>query len=224
MIKLSQTGKMPCKSWSIQAIETCNRGAKLAKCEGSICSICYASKNRYLFKPIKDARANQLAHWKESNLTDWTLEMVELIRKNTKKVKYFRWFDSGDIVDVTMLYNIVTIAKMIPDVKFWLPTRETGVLKEYFDTHDTCPENLIIRVSMDFIDESIARYATAVHDKWTEHVTFSTVITKADRHACVQTPKKVGVNKKGQDIIIGICGDCRRCWDKKNRVTSYVMH
>jgi len=226
MIKLSQTSKMPCKSWSLQALTHCNRGQKLACQENAICHSCYASKNRYLFKPIKDARQAQYDHWIWTKDLDWIDEMTAIIDKTAKTDKfgnrYFRWFDSGDLQSVSMLQEIVTIARNLPDIKFWLPTRETGILQEYFDGTRTAPINLLIRVSMDFIDETIARYKTVIHDEWTDHVTFSTVTTEPDRHQCIQSDKIIKV--KGKEVTIKVCGDCRRCWDRKNEITSYALH
>ena len=43
---LSDTSKMPGKSWGINA-DRCKTGFKLAKVAGSICSICYAQKGFY---------------------------------------------------------------------------------------------------------------------------------------------------------------------------------
>ncbi len=40
---LSQTSKMPCKSWGISA-KACKTGGKLAKVEGTVCHGCYALK------------------------------------------------------------------------------------------------------------------------------------------------------------------------------------
>ena len=53
---LSQTSKMPCKSWGISAKE-CKTGGKLAKVEGTVCHGCYALKGAYVWPVVEKAHA-----------------------------------------------------------------------------------------------------------------------------------------------------------------------
>ena len=53
---LSDTSKMPGKSWGINA-DLCKTGFKLAKIAGTICSVCYAKKGFYTLYPASEARA-----------------------------------------------------------------------------------------------------------------------------------------------------------------------
>jgi hypothetical protein len=52
----------------------------------------------------------------------WVGAMALLI--NSKKSKWFRWHDSGDIQDVDHLLKIFAVCKLTPDTRHWLPTRE----------------------------------------------------------------------------------------------------
>jgi len=51
---LSETYKMPCKSYNIPA-ELCITGSKLRKINNSVCSDCYACKGRYNFGNVQNA-------------------------------------------------------------------------------------------------------------------------------------------------------------------------
>jgi len=53
-IKLSNTSKMPCKSWGIPATK-CITGKKLNKIAGSVCNGCYALKGAYSWPVVKNA-------------------------------------------------------------------------------------------------------------------------------------------------------------------------
>ena len=64
------------------------------------------------------------------------------VQINSKKTKYFRWHDSGDIQDVEHLLKIFEVCKLSPDVKHWMPTREAWT-KEYLDQ---APDNLTISI------------------------------------------------------------------------------
>ena len=89
---LSKPGKMPGFAYSTPAHE-CKTGTKLRAVAGSVCANCYAYKRgRYRFQNVIDAqykRFRSLTHPK------WVEAMAAQI--NSKKVKYFRWHDSGDV-------------------------------------------------------------------------------------------------------------------------------
>jgi hypothetical protein len=67
--------------------------------------------------------------------------MVHLLQ--SKKSKYFRWHDSGDVQDLKHLAKIFKVVRLTPDVKHWMPTREAWV-KPYLQY---APDNLVIRFS-----------------------------------------------------------------------------
>ena len=86
---LSQTSKMPCKSWGISA-KACKTGGKLAKVEGTVCHGCYALKGAYVWPVVEKAHAKRLD---AIYTAGWVDAMVTAINGD----EYFRWFDSGDI-------------------------------------------------------------------------------------------------------------------------------
>jgi hypothetical protein len=85
------------------------RNAKLeASCvtvKGSTCEGCYALKGCYVFKVVQDAQYRRLNSIKH---THWVAAMSQLI--NSKKSKYFRWHDSGDVQDLEHLEKIYNVA------------------------------------------------------------------------------------------------------------------
>jgi hypothetical protein len=115
---LTNTTKMPCKSYGLPALTSCNVGAKLAQLDGSICSKCYANgKGNYRFPVVKNAQQRRL-----ESLThpDWVDAMVTLVGDD----RYFRWHDSGDVQDAAHFTNIVAVCRRTRGTKHWLPTRE----------------------------------------------------------------------------------------------------
>ena len=91
MIRLSKAGKMPCRSWSLQAVDTCpgarkSNGELVDACDG-----CYARTGNYNYPNVKAPRIHNREDWKRK---EWVSEMGEEIDSNDR---YFRWFDSGDI-------------------------------------------------------------------------------------------------------------------------------
>lgn len=189
---LSKPGKMPGFSYGIPAKE-CKTGSKLAKIKGSVCYNCYALKGMYRFKNVQAAQYNRL---KSINKPGWVNAMAAQI--NSKKVKYFRWHDSGDVQDLKHLLKIFRVCKKTPDVKHWMPTREAWT-KNYLHR---APDNLTIRFSGQMVDASPVK-------SWPNT---STVTTNPELATC-PAPKQG--NK---------CLDCRACWDKSVKNIAYYEH
>lgn len=201
-IKLSNTSKMPCKSWGIPA-ELCIKGSRMAKIKGSTCHKCYALKGAYSWPKVKNAYSTRLDVFNE-NSEQWINNMLYTLDK--EKNDYFRWFDSGDLQSIEMLDCIVRIAYNRPGIKFWLPTREKSFLLKYFRTHRK-PSNLTIRLSDLYIDKD---------DKLPKTLKQAGILTSG----VSQDESKVNCHSYNQH---GKCLECRACWDSKNKIT-YLQH
>ena len=215
-IKLSNTSKMPCKSWGIPAI-TCKTGSKLAKIKGSVCNGCYALKGAYSWPTVKNAYQVRLNDYNANDTKDyqWVNEMIQTIDKEAKRQKkqgssqaYFRWFDSGDLQSEQMLKDIMIIAYNLPHVKFWLPTREIKILKAFFGRDQRKPSNLTIRLSDMMVDLDMV-----ITDKNLQEagILQSGVTTKSDVANCHSFKQH------------GKCLECRACWDSSKKI-SYLKH
>jgi len=115
---------------------------------------------------------------------------------SSKKSKFFRWHDSGDVQDVEHLQKIYEVCRLTPDVQHWMPTREAWV-KPYLKD---APDNLVIRFSMPMVNQEAA-------ESW-PHT--STVVTTGK--TCPAPD---------QD---NACGSCRQCWDKNVKNIAYGQH
>jgi len=187
---LSKPSKMPGWAYGIPAKE-CKTGSKLQKVEGSTCYNCYALKGCYVFKVVQEAQYRRLRSIKHPG---WVRAMTQLLQ--SKKSKFFRWHDSGDVQDLKHLAKIFEVARRTPDVQHWMPTREAWV-KPYLKY---APSNLVIRFSMPMVDQPAA-------ESW-PHT--STVVTTG--RTCPAPD---------QD---NACGDCRACWDPNVRNVAYGQH
>ena len=139
---LTQTSKMPGKSYSLPAWE-CKTGSKLRKVKGSVCASCYALKGNYTRYPaIKEAQYRRL---RATNNPYWVDAMITVI----KRQKWFRWHDAGDVQDLDHLNKIYEICRQTPDTKHWMPTREAWI-KDHLASK---PDNLVIRFSPPMIGQ-----------------------------------------------------------------------
>lgn len=193
---LSKPSKMPCNSYSINPAN-CKVGQKLARVKGSTCSDCYACKGNY-----KRYSSTMEKAWgkREANLAsmEWIEAMVELIQRRDRS-GYFRWHDSGDLQSMKHLLAIIVIARRLPDIKFWLPTKEKRLVNALVGK---IPNNLTIRLSAAMIDGKAPR----------TNLNTATVTTKPEQATCRSFEQS------------GKCGDCRKCWNKSINNIVYLYH
>ncbi len=199
---LTQTSKMPCKSYSLPT-EACQTGYKMAQIKGSICSSCYADKGFYsmyakTIKPAQFARLDSLTN------PHWVDGMVALIGSDS----FFRWHDSGDLQGVDHLEKIARVAQLTPNTRHWLPTREYGMVKAFIAKHGALPENLIVRLSAMYPDQPVK---VPLSLQGVANVAVSNVHTGQ--------PMGTACNAPNQN---GACNDCRLCWT--DQTVSYALH
>jgi hypothetical protein len=199
---LTQTSKMPCKSYSLPT-EACDTGFKMSKIAGSICASCYADKGFYkmyanTIKPAQFARLDSI------DGEYWVSGMVSLIGNDA----FFRWHDSGDLQGLGHLEKIAQIAELTPNCRHWLPTREYGTVKEYIAKHGALPSNLIVRLSAMYPDQPVKIPASL---QGFDNITASNV----------HTGKPMGTPCKAPEQN-GECMDCRACWTSET--ISYALH
>ena len=202
---LSQPSKMPCHGYSLPATE-CKRGSILRKVKNSVCSECYALKNRYLFDNVQNAMHKRIDSLKTDRLS-WEILLGDLIDRKEKS-GHFRWHDSGDLQSPEHLTSINRIAKRLPHIKFWLPTRELVIVEEWLKTNKISP-NLNIRISASLVGKTISSPLTT-----NPNITTSTVGADQNKNS-VNCPAPKQENK---------CKNCRACWDTSVSNINYTLH
>lgn len=194
---LTKTDKMPSLSYSIPANE-CKKGSKLRLIAGSVCSTCYALKGNYKRYPAIIQK--QYKRLESISNPLWVKAMIFLIqnKKNIQSTGVFRWHDSGDIQNIDHFEKILQVVKATPNIKHWLPTKESQLVKHY---KGKIPENLVIRLSGSMIDGKAPIFKNT-----------STVTTDKDIATCRAFENN------------GKCGTCRKCWDKDIKNITYYIH
>jgi hypothetical protein len=215
---LGHAGKMPATTYGIPA-KYCKTGRKLAKIDGSNCSVCYAfERGHYRFESTKksqETRFSGLAHkfWVEAMVLSlehaygWDGETCS----GKEASPHHRWFDSGDLQSRDMLARICQICRATPWLEHWLPTKEAGILVGFVKDGGTIPGNLKIRLSGTMIDGPAPKAWGLT----------STVFDKAEPqgHEC---PARHQGNQCNGAAAGGI--DCRACWDASVPSIAYHLH
>ena len=183
---LSNPSKMPERAFGIPATR-CKVGKVLAAEPGTVCSKCYALKNRYRMGHVKqnyEKRYEGLFH------PLWVPAMIFLVRWHVQR--WMRWNDAGDLQSENHLRNICTVAKHTEDIRHWLSTREEKMVRAV----GTFPKNLAVRLSAKLIDGDPP-------DDWPTTATVGE--PREDSHECPAIDQG------------NVCGMCRACWsDIKN--------
>lgn len=199
MIKLSKSSKMPCRSWSLQALDTCPASRDATGALVPACSGCYAVGGNYRYPNVKAPREHNREDWKRDS---WVSDMVTELDND----RYFRWFDSGDMYDVRLARKILAVCEQTPWVRHWIPTRMHKFPKFalVLARLEALP-NVVVRLSSDSITGEVIQGATT-----------STIAT-------VDTVPSEAVVCEAYDRG-GKCGPCRACWDKQVSVVCYIGH
>jgi len=206
---LSKTSKMPTMSINSSAF-LCNTGSKLNKIEGTVCENCYALKGFYAFPKVKQSLIEKTLNYRKPEWVGAVVISILLDNKGKWDKNYFRFHDSGDVQDVEHLDKIVQIANHLPNLTFWLPTKEKKFLHDYLKSGRTIPVNLVVRVSGFYVDEDkdvVGRYSN-----------YSVVLDEKSVEEMSGEYSVCPSSKQGNQ-----CLDCRACWDKNIQV-AYLKH
>jgi hypothetical protein len=159
---------------------------------------------------VQKALYRRYEKWVEHQHGDWDVAMVKLIGSQCRNKSWFRWFDSGDLQDGWMLDRILRVCSLLPDINFWMSTRERNLVRNV-----ELPANLVIRASADMIDQSPPvgfANTSSVHrapkEQWE-------VLVEGSNKINWFCPSLLQGNQ---------CGTCRACWDRGVKNVAYKQH
>lgn len=200
----SLPSKMPCKCWSVPP-SRCNVGGRLMQVEGSICRNGYCHTGHYEMPTTQGAMARRFQLWEQRVIVNWIANFSLGIGKD----QYFRWFDNGDVQGIEMLADILTIAQLNPETRFWLPTKEYNLISQNMDYIEGY-DNLTVRVSLPMINQRTKPSHLKRYGRTSEVFTEGSAPTGFICPAYKVKPAK--------------CGTCRACWDKGVPTVGYPYH
>lgn len=199
-ILLSKASKMPGKSWSLQAGDTCPGSINpVTKEVIEVCADCYAKTGFYRMENVKAPRLHNRKDWKR---TDWADDMVAALDNE----RWFRWFDSGDIYTAALAQKIYEVATRTPWCNHWIPSKSYNIpkIRYWLDRLKELPN-----VSVRFSSPSTNGVYT------TEH---GSVVVQSVTDT-IQNGKMCDAYTRG-----GKCGPCRACWDSSINLIVYPLH
>ena len=217
---LSNTSKMPSKSISLSA-SLCNVGSKLVNVVGSTCHNCYALKGMYNMPNVKN-KMNERLEFFNSNY------FIPIMIWLLSRLKLFRWFDSGDVQNVVMALNILTVCDNTPNCKHWIPSRENKIWKEVLKIR-SLPSNVVLRLSATMVDGKPSnnfKNTSTVNSKLGSFIGNECQAFRTFKNGSMISLKEYKSLKHKDPIKkeLGNCGNCRTCWNADIVNVSYPIH
>jgi hypothetical protein len=199
-VLLSKASKMPGKSWSLQAGDTCPGSINpVTKEVIEVCKDCYAKSGFYRMDNVKAPRLSNRKDWKR---TEWADDMVAALDNE----RWFRWFDSGDIYTAALAQKIHEVATRTPWCNHWIPSKSYGIpkIRYWLDRLRELPN-----VSVRFSSPSTHGVYNSTHG--------SVVVQNVTD--TIKEGKMCDAYTRG-----GKCGPCRACWDSSINLIVYPLH
>ena len=199
--RFSKPSKMPCRSWSLQALDTCPASKKPDGELVDACKGCYATTGFYAMGSVKAPREHNREDWKHS---DW----VDVMAAELDNDRYFRWFDSGDLYSLALAEKVLEVMRRTPWCNHWLPTRmhKFEKFRPVLAEMEKLP-NVVVRLSSDSVTgETVQGAATS-----------STIIPTVS-HSLPSMSVCEAYERGGK------CATCRLCWSKDVAVVAYPAH
>jgi len=208
---LSQTTSMPGHSFSLPARASCP-GAFLAP--GSICAVCYADeRHRYRWTSVQRTQAGRFA-WTVGALATGTFVPVLVGAITARADRYFRIHDSGDFFHPVYAFAWRDIARALPEVRFWAPTRSWALAGHR--RPDTDPLLTALRVLAALPNVVLRPSALLLEDPPPAVPGLAAGSTVTVDRARVTCPKS--------RTVPAHCGACRICWDAPELPVTHLRH
>lgn len=217
---LTDTSAMSCASWSIPAAATCP--GMHAVSPDCICSACYAQIGRYLQDPVSRSQWIRFS-WVQNQLqsADGLRRAAETLVSGIRRCgcRFFRIHDSGDFFSARYVQLWATVARRLPDVSFWGPTRSYWLPGRSTALRDI---DYVLRVQLATLPNVVVRPSALLWDqpapRLLGYAAGSAAVRSADAASCRICPKSL--------VDGGSCESvgCRTCWDKSAGPVAYLAH
>lgn len=106
---------------------------------------CYAVSMVKRYKDARKARIQNTLQLRE-NIEQHFSDMADTIRRDN--IRIVRYTDSGEIESYEQFDRLSNLAAAMPNVRFYLYTKNYNVLRAYFDSGRELPANMVVLISI----------------------------------------------------------------------------
>lgn len=164
--------------------------------------LCYALSGNYLFKSVQESLQNNLNLFLKDKKIFFN-DIIDFLNNDDITFKFFRWFSSGDIVNMDFFRGIVKVAKKCKNTNFLLFTKKFNIVNDYLNEGKKIPKNLNV-----------------IFSGWDENF-------KIDNPYNLPTTYVYFNNQSNKHIpeyaipCEGSCEHCKACWSLKKGQSVY---
>ena len=177
-------------SVNLPPIITCRENVPCAKG-------CYATKGNYNYDNVKKPRFENLNEFNQ-NPTKYFQEIIDFLNNGDVIYKFFRWHDSGDIVNEIYLEGMIKVAKACKQTKFLAFTKKFELINEYLNKGNKIPNNLQIMFSA-----------------WDKEFKIENPYNFPVYYVYFKNKEKNPIIPKSASTCSGSCKECKTCWFAK---------
>lgn len=181
-------------SFNLPAIISCRKDVPCSKG-------CYAVKGRWNYKNVKKSLIENYMEYK-NDPTKLFDEILNYINNDDIVYKFFRWFSSGDIVDMNFLYGMIKIAKKCKQTKFLCFTKQFNIVNAYLSVNKL-PSNLKI-----------------VFSGWDETFEVDNPFNLPTTYVWFKKSQNKHIPEHAIPCT-GNCSKCKACWNLKKGQSVY---
>ena len=110
---------------------------------------CYALKGRYLFSNVNLPQWRNLYFFNNDPVGFFNQIEKELTEAdNLRPWRWFRWHESGDIVNYDYFCHMVDIARKFKNINFMCFTKKYSIVNQWIDENGKLPNNLTVIFSI----------------------------------------------------------------------------
>jgi len=194
-----RAGKVACPTYGLRPVVSC---PSLAEGEGMVCSDCYAKRGRYGHTSSRKAHIRRMVAF----LADPALWRRAVTGQAMGAVtEHIRLHDSGDFFSTEYLQGWIDVARQVPEVSFFAPTRtwRDETFLPLLQEANALP-NFVVRPSAMIIDGE---------EFEVEGLAGATLVTMGEG-TCPAANEHSNCEEVG----------CRKCWDHSETMIRFTRH
>ena len=166
---------------------------------------CYATKGAYNYDNVKKSRFDNLNKFTQDS-KKYFQEVINYLNNGDVIYKFFRWHDSGDIVNEIYLDGMVKVANACKQTKFLAFTKKYELVNEYIAKGGKIPSNLRI-----------------VFSAWDKEWKFENPYNFPVYYVNFKKKENNPIIPKSAPICSGSCKECKTCWYAKAKEAIQCM-
>ena len=167
---------------------------------------CYALRGNFGYDKIKGCYEQNLKDFLDDS-DKFFDDIISYLRNGDIIYKYFRWFSSGDIVNMDFLYGMIKVAKACPETKFLCFTKKFTLV------------NMFMAVA----PKKLPKNLNIVFSGWDKSFKIDNPFNFPTTYVKFKDKTRNYIPSNANECP-GKCHSCKQCWDLKSGEAVYFKY